>query len=283
MAEYVSKYTGEAIDGFLTFVNENQSVLNVKKQPLDIAYGGTGATDAAGALSNLGLTATADELNYMSGVTGNVQEQFDDTLGIIKGGIASAQHGSIGSLTRHYKMNNSMTIPWESGTLICDMNEDGSVFRIQGNAYHSNSKTAWANSTWIPGTNEMYAGWKTFKVKPPTNGKIKWVDCCCLCVNTSEYLSVSNLNYNHICIGTDGYVYVNIMAEEPADESPVIVNLFGIVISVDSSANSGERILGDGSDNGSDTGEDGSLDDVATPDGVVDGEFLPSDIDPLAL
>ena len=42
-----------------------------------IAKGGTGATTAAGALTNLGLTATATELNYMDGVTSNVQTQFD--------------------------------------------------------------------------------------------------------------------------------------------------------------------------------------------------------------
>ena len=41
-----------------------------------IENGGTGATDAATALTNLGITATADELNYMDGVTSNVQTQI---------------------------------------------------------------------------------------------------------------------------------------------------------------------------------------------------------------
>lgn len=43
-----------------------------------VSKGGTGATTAEGALKNLGITATAAELNYMDGVTSNVQEQFDN-------------------------------------------------------------------------------------------------------------------------------------------------------------------------------------------------------------
>lgn len=42
-----------------------------------VESGGTGAADAATALKNLGLTATAEELNYMDGVTENVQTQID--------------------------------------------------------------------------------------------------------------------------------------------------------------------------------------------------------------
>ena len=44
---------------------------------LPLTKGGTGATTAAAALANLGVTATADELNYMDGVTSNVQTQLD--------------------------------------------------------------------------------------------------------------------------------------------------------------------------------------------------------------
>lgn len=44
---------------------------------LPLTKGGTGATTAAAALTNLGLTATAGELNYMDGVTSNVQTQLD--------------------------------------------------------------------------------------------------------------------------------------------------------------------------------------------------------------
>lgn len=42
-----------------------------------VADGGTGASTAAGALTNLGLTATATELNYTDGVTSAIQTQLD--------------------------------------------------------------------------------------------------------------------------------------------------------------------------------------------------------------
>ena len=42
-----------------------------------ITAGGTGASDAATALTNFGLTATVTELNYTDGVTSNIQTQLD--------------------------------------------------------------------------------------------------------------------------------------------------------------------------------------------------------------
>ena len=44
---------------------------------IPIAKGGTGATTAAVALVNLGLSATAAEINYCQGVTSNIQSQLD--------------------------------------------------------------------------------------------------------------------------------------------------------------------------------------------------------------
>lgn len=44
---------------------------------LAIADGGTGASTAAGALTNFGLTATATELNYTAGVTSAIQTQLN--------------------------------------------------------------------------------------------------------------------------------------------------------------------------------------------------------------
>lgn len=49
-----------------------------------ISKGGTGATTAAAALTNLGITATSTELNYVDGVTSNIQTQLN--------GKASSSH-----------------------------------------------------------------------------------------------------------------------------------------------------------------------------------------------
>lgn len=43
-----------------------------------IENGGTGATNSSGVLTNLGLTATATELNYCDGVTSNIQAQLNN-------------------------------------------------------------------------------------------------------------------------------------------------------------------------------------------------------------
>lgn len=49
-------------------------------KPLHVNSGGTGATTAADALTNLGLTATAAELNYCDGVTSNIQTQLNNKM-----------------------------------------------------------------------------------------------------------------------------------------------------------------------------------------------------------
>lgn len=69
---------------------------------LPVAQGGTGATTAADALSNLGITATAAELNkmdgitattaelnYVDGVTSNIQTQLNGKQATITGGVSS--------------------------------------------------------------------------------------------------------------------------------------------------------------------------------------------------
>ena len=71
-------------------VDQKGHVTKGSNPTLTIAEGGTGATDAATALQNLGLTATAaelnkldgvtattEELNYVDGVTSNIQTQLD--------------------------------------------------------------------------------------------------------------------------------------------------------------------------------------------------------------
>ena len=53
--------------------NISSGTLSSSRLPtVPITKGGTGATTAEGALTNLGLTATASELNYCDGVTSNI-------------------------------------------------------------------------------------------------------------------------------------------------------------------------------------------------------------------
>lgn len=47
-----------------------------------ISKGGTGATTAEAALANLGVEATASELNYVRGATSNIQTQLNDKASI---------------------------------------------------------------------------------------------------------------------------------------------------------------------------------------------------------
>lgn len=56
---------------------------------MPIAKGGTGATTAAAALTNLGLTASGAELNYNKGVTGPVQTQLNGKQATVTGGASS--------------------------------------------------------------------------------------------------------------------------------------------------------------------------------------------------
>jgi hypothetical protein len=55
----------------------NGGTADTISQTLPISKGGTGATTASSALTNLGLTATATQLNYTNGVTSNIQTQLN--------------------------------------------------------------------------------------------------------------------------------------------------------------------------------------------------------------
>ena len=57
--------------------SHNHSASNITSGTLPITRGGTGATTSSEVLTNLGLTATATELNYTDGVTSNIQTQLN--------------------------------------------------------------------------------------------------------------------------------------------------------------------------------------------------------------
>lgn len=63
-----------------------------------VVDGGTGASTAAGALTNLGFTATITELNYTDGVTSAIQTQLDAKVDIagdtMTGALIARDHGT---------------------------------------------------------------------------------------------------------------------------------------------------------------------------------------------
>lgn len=85
----IKAYTDDAVSTKASSSHPH-AASDIESGSLPIKHGGTGATTAAAALANLGLTATAaelnimdgvtataTELNYMDGVTSNVQTQID--------------------------------------------------------------------------------------------------------------------------------------------------------------------------------------------------------------
>lgn len=81
-------YTESEIDSKLSTKaasSHNHSASNITSGTLPIARGGTGATTATGILTNLGITATASEINKLDGVTATTAE-----LNILDGVTATA-------------------------------------------------------------------------------------------------------------------------------------------------------------------------------------------------
>lgn len=84
LVDEIKSYTDNAVSAKANS-SHNHAASNITSGTLSssrlptvpITKGGTGATTAAAALTNLGLTATATELNYVDGVTSNIQTQLD--------------------------------------------------------------------------------------------------------------------------------------------------------------------------------------------------------------
>lgn len=245
MADYALAYGGEKIDQLLGFVDK----LTVTAEELNGVYDTIDNLRYEVDTNSKNANNMHDSIqNKIDNVVRDVAVESERIEGLIKGVDAKASSSSVSSLTRHYKLNNSIDIPWDSGTLVCDMNDTGTMFRLHGNTYKSSANDAWSKTEWIPGTNETWAGYKTFKVKAPSDGKVRWIDCSGIHINTNGSVYAGNFNYDHICIGTDGYIYVCTMKSKPNNTNPLITFYFGIVCHVDSESHSGEVILGDASD-----------------------------------
>lgn len=76
---------------------------------LPIEKGGTNATTADEALVNLGITATAAEINYVSGTTSNIQEQLNSKA-IINHASADTSYG-VGSSTNYGHVKSATDVP----------------------------------------------------------------------------------------------------------------------------------------------------------------------------
>ena len=83
---------------------------------LAVAKGGTGATTASGALTNLGLTATAAELNYCDGVTSAIQTQLNNKAA--KTHTHAYLPTSGGTINGNVNITGSLTLPVESINLL---------------------------------------------------------------------------------------------------------------------------------------------------------------------
>lgn len=115
-----------------------------KLPTIPISKGGTGATTASEALTNLGLTATATELNYCDGLTGNIQNQIDNlksaseitsgtlssdrlpTIPITKGGTGST-NGATG-LKNLLAAGNCILSSYQYGTTLPTAGNAGRIF-----------------------------------------------------------------------------------------------------------------------------------------------------------
>ena len=104
---------------------------------LAVANGGTGATSAPVALTNLGLTATAAELNYTDGVTSNIQTQLDarqptDTSQALTDAATitwDVDNGNVGTVT--IAGNRIMAAPTNLvvGSMVLKLTQDGTGSR----------------------------------------------------------------------------------------------------------------------------------------------------------
>ena len=106
--------TATAFDGSENITIETTSVdISKLSATIPLTQGGTGATTAEGALTNLGLTATAEELNYMDGVTSAVQTQLNGKAPTSHASATTTYGVASDSLYGHAMA--SSTVPLENG------------------------------------------------------------------------------------------------------------------------------------------------------------------------
>lgn len=115
---------GDLVPLFSTMGNfdsvTNSTITKDRLPVVPITKGGTGATTAAGALTKLGLHATAYELNCCNGVTANIQNQLNNKMSKSDDPIETAQsllsvisaqnlYGSVYTITSGDNLNDYIT------------------------------------------------------------------------------------------------------------------------------------------------------------------------------
>ncbi len=116
--------------------------------PRPIVAGGTGASSASAALVNFGLTATATELNYVDGVTSNIQTQLDAKLSsIADGSVTFAKLADAAVVTESETIaasNNDTTIPTTAAVIDHNITLAASQATTSGTSKDFTSIPSWA-------------------------------------------------------------------------------------------------------------------------------------------
>ena len=134
--KYVHPTSGVVVGTYLKVsVDKYGHVISGSNEVIAVSEGGTGANNAKDALINLGIKATATEINYLSGVTANIQDQLSykvstDTFSKhTHPQYSTTDHThSIYSTTAHSHSQYSLTshthsyLPLSGGTMIGDLN-----------------------------------------------------------------------------------------------------------------------------------------------------------------
>jgi len=151
---------------------------------LPLANGGTGSTTASGALTNLGLTATATELNYTDGVTSNIQTQLNAKgvgsvtsvggTGTVQGLTLSGTVTSSGNLTLGGSLSDINLASQVAGTLPVANGGTGATSLTANNVLLGNGTSAPLEVA--PGTsgNVLTSNGTTWQSAAPAGGGGAW-------------------------------------------------------------------------------------------------------------
>ena len=126
--------TGDAT-GSVSFDGSGDVSINATLVTVPIAKGGTGAITPAGALVNFNLTATAAELNYVHGVTSNVQNQINTKAPITSptfaGTVAASEFDIVGASSTGIGSGNG-----DTGYPVADQKANLKISSWQGTGFY---------------------------------------------------------------------------------------------------------------------------------------------------